>query len=554
MKPNNMKLKKQLKMMIAIMIAIITNTATAQDKSARIDSIFKWSTPNTPGCVCAVAKDGKLVFEKAYGSADIEREVFLNTNSVFDIGSTHKQFVAASVLLLAEDGKLSLTDDIHKYIPQLPDYGHKISIDNLLTHTSGLRDWTGLLSLSSEKTDVLTLILRQRHLNFVPGEEWSYSNSGYVLAKEIVARVSGMSFGEFAHKRLFEPLGMKSTHYSVDMLEVTKNRALAYEKEGNNFKVSMRLDNNRGGGGILSTAGDLLTWNEALATGKLGKFVTEKLSEAAKLNNGRQLKYARGLFIDPYRGGIPMTAHSGGSAGYSTWLGYFPEQRLSIAVLCNVEPISATNFAYRIADLFLPTEGIRELEGDGPPPVVPEDIDISGRAGLYLNKVTGEPIQLTSERGRFRVAGGPGLVVIDKDRFRRWGASPHFMSQDSFKIKFVSTDEFELKSMEGKTTDYLRAKPQTYKSEELKAFNGKYESAEIGTTINVSPGKKGLTVTLDHSPDNSLDFESAGRDVFQWNGRMFIRFQRSKSGKIISLDYSNPVMRNVSFMKKEGTN
>lgn len=155
--------------------------AYAQDKTAEIDKIFSWAKPNEPGCAVSVSQNGKLVASRAYGSADLERDVPLSTNSIFDAGSVRNQFVAAAVLLLVEEGKLSLSDDVRKHISQLPDYGNKITLDHLLTHTSGIRDWQPLLNLAGGDPDAMTMILRQRGLNFVPGEEWSYSNSGYVL-------------------------------------------------------------------------------------------------------------------------------------------------------------------------------------------------------------------------------------------------------------------------------------------------------------------------------------------------------------------------------------
>src|SRR5262245_59304783 len=249
---------------------LIATPAFAQDKTAEIDKIFSWTKPNEPGCACAVSQNGKIVVNKAYGSADLERDTPLSPGSVFDAGSLRKQFVAAAVLLLVEEGKLSLSDDVRKYISELPDYGQKITIDHLLTHTSGIRDWTGLLPLAGGNTDVLTLILRQRGLNFAPGEEWFYSNSGYVLATEIVARASGMSFSEFARKRLFESLGMKTTRYVDNLKDVIKNRALAYAKSGNSWRWDMKLDNDRGGGALFTTAADLIVWNEALTSARLG--------------------------------------------------------------------------------------------------------------------------------------------------------------------------------------------------------------------------------------------------------------------------------------------
>jgi CubicO group peptidase (beta-lactamase class C family) len=251
-----------------------------QDRTADVDRIFNFATPETPGCAVGASKNGKILANRVYGLADVESRTPLSEGAIFDIGSTQKQFVAAAVLLLVEDKRLSLSDDIRKYLPTMPDYGHPITVNHLLTHTSGIRDWTGLLPLSSEGTDAATLILRQHGINFIPGEEWSYSNSGYVLLKEIVARVSGMSFADFARQRLFDPLGMKSSAYVEDILEGGGNRAIGYQKDGAGWKRFMRLGNERGGGAVISTTGDLLTWNDALTTGRLGKFVTAKLEEA----------------------------------------------------------------------------------------------------------------------------------------------------------------------------------------------------------------------------------------------------------------------------------
>lgn len=226
---------------------LIGMPAYAQDKTAEIDRIFAWATPEVPGCVVAVSQHGKMVVNRAYGLADLERGVPLSTGSIFDAASIRKQFVAAAILLLVEEGRLSLSDDVRKFIPELPDYGHTITLDHMLTHTSGLRDWVPLRNWANGSYDAMTMILRQRGLNFAPGEEWSYSNSGYVLLTEIVARTSGMPFSEFARERLFDPLGMTSTTYVDDLRLVVRNRALAYEKEGDRWRMDMLLDNDRGG-------------------------------------------------------------------------------------------------------------------------------------------------------------------------------------------------------------------------------------------------------------------------------------------------------------------
>ncbi|MDQ1593073.1 MAG: hypothetical protein QOG71_3700 [Pyrinomonadaceae bacterium] len=531
-----------------VAVLLLGAHAYAQDKTGEIDKIFVWAKPDAPGCAVAVSQHGKPVVNRAYGSADLERDVPLSTGSIFDAGSLRKQFVAAAILLLVEEKRLSLSDDVRKHIPELPDYGHKITIDHLLTHTSGLRDWTGLLPLAGGDPDALTLILRQRGLNFAPGDEWSYSNSGYVLLTEIVARTSGMRFSEFTRKRLFEPLGMKTTRYADDLKEIIKNRALAYEKAGTSWKMDMLLDNDRGGGGALfTTAGDLLIWNDALTNGRLGAFVSDKLQEQARLNNGRKLSYARGLIVDAYGDGR-MVWHSGGAAGYHSWLGRLPAQGLSIAVMCNSDAMAATALARRVAEQFVPAAPANE---DRPPPSLPAEAlaGVNSKTGLFFDEQTGEPMRLALDRGRFRVAGGPGLVALTNDSFRRWGASVQFMSQDAFELHFLSTDAFELKSMEGKVTRYRRAQPYAPTAADLQAFAGRYESDELGAVFEMSPGKDGLKGRANDSPAALPEFKPIAPDTFQLAG-VILRFRRDKAGKVVSLDYSNPLVRNVTFTRQ----
>src|SRR5688500_3589422 len=481
-----------------VLASVVAVPAHAQDKTAGIDKIFSWATSTTPGCSVAVAKDGTLLATRAYGLADLERDVPITPDTLFDAGSVVKQFVAAATLMLVEEGRLSLTDDVRKYIPQLPDYGHKITLDHLLTHTSGIRDWDGLMPLTNGKADALTLTLRQRGLNFAPGEEWSYSNSGYVLLKEIIARTSGMSFAEFARTRLFEPLGMKATRYVADMQEVVKNRALAYDKAGSRWRLDVQLANERGGGGALfATAGDLILWNQALTDARLGAFVTSKLQEPATLSNGRKVAYARGLYLDSNRGG-QVIWHTGGAGGYKTVLARFVESGLSVAALCNAGDVSegTTRFARGIFDVFVPDTGAPVAQPGAPEaaaaPTPIAGLDVTKYAGLFFNERTGQALRLAADNGRLRVQGGPTLVAVAVDRFRNPRGALSFMSNDVFELQFLSTGAFELKSMEGQTTRYRRAEPFAPTQADLEAFAGRYQSDEIGGFVDLTVGTGGL--------------------------------------------------------------
>jgi CubicO group peptidase (beta-lactamase class C family) len=531
-----------------MVLALLGSTNTyAQDKTSQVDKIFSWATPTDPGCVCAVSQNGNVVLKRAYGSANLEQNVPLTPGSIFDIGSVRKQFIAAAVLFLVQEKRISLSDDIHKYFPELPNYGHTITVDHLLTHTSGLRDWTGLQPLAGGNTNVLTLILRQRGLNFTPGEEWAYSNSGYVLLAELVSRVSAMPFAAFACKRLFEPLGMKSSSYVADILQGTGDRAFAYQKEGSAWKPYMRLGNERGGGAVISTSEDLLIWNDALTNGRLGAFVTGKLQEPAKLNNGRKLTYARGLNVNDYPG-ARLVSHSGGAKGYSAWLGRFPEHGLSIAVLCNFDPVSATDLAHRVAKQFLPpdTAAAKAQASDGKDTVA--GMDLSQMAGLFLSSGTHEPLRLTVNNNRLSIAEGPDLVPVSTNRFRNLHGNLFFMSGDEFELHFASPDAFDLKSMEGKTTRYRRTQPYAPALVELEAFTGRYQSVELESIFLVAPKGNSLLVRLEHAPDKSLEFKPVEKDIFQFR-RMLVRFIRNAAGKVTAFEYSNPVARNIKFTR-----
>ena len=542
--------KKFLRRFVALVVtaSLAGTLAYAQDKTREVDEIFSWATPNSPGCVVGVSQHGQVLVNRAYGMADLARGVALTPETVFDVGSVTKQFVAASILLLVDEGRISLLDDVREYIPELPDYGHKVTIDHLLTHTSGIRDWVWLSQVTGGKEEVLTLILRQRGLNFAPGEEWSYSNSGYELLREVVARVSGQPLAEFMRTRLFEPLGMNATRYARDAREVP-NHALAYEKEGGQWRVDMLLGNARGGGGVFSTAGDLLIWNDALTNNRLGTFISEKIQEPATLTNGRKLDYARGLMLDE---GGEIVWHPGDAAAYSAILARLPKQDLSLALLCNAgEVADREDYEVDIIELFAPAPADSPAAGVAPAAADVPTPDLSSRAGLFFSERTGDPLRLIVDEGRLIVAGGPPLVALGTDRFRNPRGTLSFMSQDEFELHFVSQDQLELKSMEGRTTRYRRARPDAPSATDLAAFAGRYETDEIGA-VEVSPTGNGLSGRLNGSPP--IEFAPVDPDVFQ-AGPITVRFRRDAARGVIGLELTSPVLRNAYFLRRsDGTN
>jgi CubicO group peptidase (beta-lactamase class C family) len=336
--------------------------ATVTPASADVDRVFARWKQDTPGCAVGVAVGGASVLQKAYGMADLEHDVRNMPETIFEAGSVAKQFTAAAVLLLSKEGKLSLDDPVRKYIPELPDYGPPLLIRHMLNHTSGLRDWGEVAAIAGwprttrlhTHAHVLDIVSRQRSLNFTPGSQYSYSNSGYNLAAIIVSRVSGKPFAEFSQERLFKPLGMTHSSWRDDFTRIVRNRAIAYsEGRDGQFQMEMPFENVHGNGGLLTTVGDLLKWNENFVSPKVGDaaFVREQ-QETGRFNDGRPQQYALGLFIGQYRG-LRDVSHSGATAGYRAYLVRYPDQHVSVAVLCNVSSGTATQYAQAVADMYL---------------------------------------------------------------------------------------------------------------------------------------------------------------------------------------------------------
>jgi CubicO group peptidase (beta-lactamase class C family) len=390
----------------------------AQYPVAKIDSIFApWRGSAGPGCLLGVARAGQDRLIRAYGMANLESGTPLEPESVSESGSVAKQFTAASVGLLAVRGKLSLDDDIHRYLPEVPDFGTPITIRHLLTHTSGLRDQWALLGLVGwpPGTEVhsldliLDLVAHQRRLNFAPGAEYLYSNTGYALAALIVQRVSGKSLAEFSKTELFLPLGMTHTQWRDDFRRVVPKRATAYSPgAGGTWVQDMPFTNVYGNGGLLSTMADLLTWNDALSTGKIpgGRPLVELLETRARLTDGTAIGYALGLLHDDYHG-VHEIGHGGATAGYRTYLARWPDRGLSVAVFCNAGSADPARYARGVADLVL------GLEPPAPAPSAPlTAAELGSYAGRYRDTTTDQTITFAGKDGRLTVSAGGGSIPL----------------------------------------------------------------------------------------------------------------------------------------------
>ena len=286
-----------------------------------INGIFSdYDKPGSPGCALGVYRNGSIAYAHGYGMASLELGVPITPQTVFDIGSTSKQFTAFSILLLQQQGKLSVDDDIRKFMPEIPDYGHRITLHHLMTHTSGMRDYAGLFDLAgvpeqnlTNDQDAVDLIVRQKALNFNPGEEWDYSNTGFFLLSQVVKRVTGKTLRDFDQENIFTPLGMRSTQIFNDHTLVIPHRATgySYDKERNAFGVEMSNFEQTGDGSVQTSVEDLQKWDENFYTVKLGgPDLISQMQVVGKLNNGKEHSYAAGLEITKYRG-QPAVRHGG---------------------------------------------------------------------------------------------------------------------------------------------------------------------------------------------------------------------------------------------------
>lgn len=509
----------------SIFIALITAlpagmaAATMADNSnnAAVDQVFSdLQKPGSPGCALGVYRNGQIIYSRGYGLASVELDAPITPQTVFDIGSTSKQFTAASILLLEEQGKLSLTDDVRKYIPELPDYGHTITILNLLNHTSGLRDYLTLLVMAGNNIDSVTtdedalaLVSRQKKLNFAPGTQFLYSNTGFFLQSLIVKRVSGMTLEKFATQNIFQPLGMTQTTYRDDHTLLLPHRALAYDPLDNGgYKLNVSYFEQLGDGAVHTSVDDLVKWDENFYTGKVGgQQLVSEIQERGTLNDGKTLDYAKGLFIGEYRG-LHTVRHGGAWGGYRAELLRFPAQHFSVACLCNLSNANPERRAEKVADVYLaslmqpakPTTAVGTNE-KSPATVILTPEQIANMTGLYRNPKDGSLIRILSDNGKlqWRAYGHAfDLAPLSPTEFvpLKFPYDIKLLFQPSANS---NTSAITVNGDPELAATYQRAVAFTPSLSDLAAYAGDYFSDELAVVyhLRVTDGKLSLTAISD---------------------------------------------------------
>jgi CubicO group peptidase (beta-lactamase class C family) len=456
-----------------LLLLLATSSSTLAQVPAelvsKIDAIFaKWNAPDAPGVVIAVSQSGQIVLTRAYGQAELAHDLPNTEDTRFESGSVSKQFTAAALILLAQQGKLALTDDVRKYVPELPDYGTPITLRHLLNHTSGLRDWGSLAAIagwprelrSHTQDHVVDILRRQRGLNYTPGDRYSYTNSGYNLLAIIVARVSGLPFAEFCRVQLFGPLGLEHTEWRHDHTRIVKNRATAYSPRGDgSYAIDQPIEDVHGNGGLITTVRDLITWNEALAAHRIGApGFTDEMQRNGILNNGSRIDYASGLTVGTHRR-VPEVAHTGSTSGYRAFLGRYPVQGLGVALLANAGNVNPGALGRQVADAFLgeavgpvPVAAAPEPPPPAPTPTV---LELAPLVGEYFSPDVELTLRITLEEGRLiahrRPATRIALTPVAADTFTAPGLgrvrfirdTPGFATQLSVQQERVYDLRFE---------------------------------------------------------------------------------------------------------------
>lgn len=518
----------------------------ASELQRKVDQVFApFDKPDSPGCALGVVRDGEFIYKKGYGMASLELGVPVTPESVFYMGSVSKQFTAASVVLAAEQGFLSLDDDIRKFVPEIPSYGKTITIREMLHHTSGMRDVLGLLLLAGRNfedihptAELLDLLSRQKALNYQPGDEFLYSNTNYFLMSVVIHRATGKTLTQFADENIFKPLGMAHTRFYEDHTVVVPGRIPAYEPlPGNSFRVDWSTNFDKvGDGGLLSSVDDLLLWDRNFYDNKLGKgTLLKEMQTQGVLNNGKKIEYALGLFISTYRG-LPIVEHGGALFGYRTELLRFPQQKFSVITLCNLGTSSPRSLANKVADIYLDAQ----LAPNRPDSVAAQ-VNTDPFVGQYRN---------VESHSVLDVSANAGDLLIYGLHFKPIDAS-HFSAAEGLDIEFGTSTgnakRLTLASASGAPQVFEKFQSTKPSAADLAQYAGEYKSSELQATYRFAVRDGKLTLETNWQEPAVLD--PSVRDEFQGPFGASVVFRRDAAGRITGCDLFAGRVRNIAFAK-----
>lgn len=536
----------------------------------RIDSVFAmYASSTSPGCAVGVVRDGQTIFEKGYGVSDFQHAVPITPGSVFHVASISKHFTAMAILLLANEGKLALDDDIRKHLPEVPDFGHRITVRHLIHHTSGLRDQWQLLAMSGwraddpkSEADILWLVSRQRALNFQPGAEHLYSNTGYTLLGTIVQRVSGKTLREFTTERIFAPLGMTNTHFHDDHSMIVPGRTSAYNPRPGrggrgsapprveDFVISIPVFDNAGATSLFTTVQDMAKWERNFLEPKVGDAKTiEQMYQRGRLNDGREIPYAFALSHGQFRG-LTTIGHGGADAGYRADFLRFPDQRHAFITLCNVGTANPGQLNRDVAAVVLGDRmAAPGAAGSAPsaPAITEVPIDagvLRSFAGIYLDRNAEtliDPVFRDSTRSlrAGRAPNAPRLIHVGNNEFVIVGPAGQ-QERVKFTANAVTNATGSMKAE--------RVAPPKVTRAELAEFAGQYRSEELDVEWTITAARdSALTLSRRRMPDQRLT--AVYTDGFS-GGVGSVRFTRNAAGRIDGFLLSAGRIRHIRFDRR----
>ncbi|WP_298400905.1 serine hydrolase [Sphingobium sp.] len=503
---------------------------------ARLDALFaRWNSQSAPGCAVAVSRDGQAIATRAYGMASLELGVPNSVDSIFEAGSDSKQFTAAATLMLARAGKLSLDDDIRKFVPEMPDYGAPVTISHLLHHTSGLRDWGSVAAIegwprnsrTADNQDMLAIVSRQKELNFAPGSHYLYSNSNFNLLAIIVARVSGQSLADFTQDHIFKPLGMTHTRWRDYHGDVVPGRTGAYDYEGAIYRNDQVIEDAYGNGGLLTTVSDLVKWQAALDADTFGPGFTAQMQTPTKLNDGTPIAYALAL-VNLDHHGQQEVSHSGSTGGYRAWMARYPQHKLAVSLLCNTGNADTPTLGRAAADIFLPAYKAKPYAPKGALPT-----------GVYADGMTGFTVRFDSDdKGNLR-ANGTVLTPIGPGRWAQ--------REDIF---VFGKGGLTLEHREGETIAYRKVDAVT--AFDPKPYVGRF--CGVDTFACLSFRQDGDRLIYSGPRWYNQPLKPAYSDVFTGeampqSSRITVKFERDASGAVTGLRFGEGRAYDVAFRR-----
>lgn len=516
----------------------------------RIDSVFaKFDGTARPGCALGVSRNGTSAYQRGYGMADLQNGLAITPESIFHVASVSKQFAAFAVALLAEDGKVSLDDEVRKHITELPDYGKRVTVRQLIHHTSGIRDQWELLGMAGwrypddifTQQDVLDIVVRQKALNFNPGDEYLYSNAGYTLLALIVERVSGKSLRAFSEERIFKPLAMTRTHVHDDHNMIVPGRTSAYEMGKDGWRISVPAFDTHGATSLFTTVGDLLKWQHNFVTGAVGSRTLLREAEiSAVLNNGKPANYGFGISIEKYRG-TQAYGHGGADAGYRADIVRFPDHQLAVAVACNFADATPNTYARAVADVVLDGRlAAKPVEPKGGP-VALAKARLDQLAGVYKAKTSDQVLRLITKEGRLIVENfGLPLEPVDDSHFMVFGTPVTFDGPANGVPRALW--------VEALGDSMIRMPVFQPPTAQLGEFAGDYWSDEVEAWYRI--GLRDSTLVLRRPKSGPESLSPVFSDAFLVGGGAgTVRFVRTK-GKVNGFLLTGGRVRNVAFTKR----